>query len=269
MTTKAVRYLVIPAAGLGTRMRTIDPDLPKELLLLGGKPVIRYALEEGIDAGVERIIVIIRKGKERLREAFADAPMPVDFLYQNLPCGEADALALAEPLTGNNPLAILYPDNIYLPAPGALKLLTQAWRPQQAGLIGLTASAEPQDLIGIGNAGRVDLEPAASGLYRIVKQHPKGPGQFIPRFKGEMRAGGIWIAGPGFFDALLQTREEVPPGSEFTDAPVREQLIRRGFFGLPLPGRIFDAGNPDGYRHCQTALFGISNVECRRECSSA
>ena len=57
MTT--VRHLLIPAAGLGTRMRAVDAKRPKELLPLNGKPAICYTVAEGIDAGVERVSVTV------------------------------------------------------------------------------------------------------------------------------------------------------------------------------------------------------------------
>ncbi len=69
------RYLIIPAAGLGTRMRTLSPDLPKELLSIGGKPAIQYAIEEGIAAGIEKIVIIISDQKEIIRQVFQDKHM--------------------------------------------------------------------------------------------------------------------------------------------------------------------------------------------------
>ena len=49
------RYLIIPAAGLGTRMQTVNPDIPKELFSLGYKPAIQYSVEEALSAGIKNI----------------------------------------------------------------------------------------------------------------------------------------------------------------------------------------------------------------------
>ena len=65
------RYLIIPAAGLGTRMRNVDPDLPKEMLLIGNKPAIQYAVEEGLSAGIKNIIIIISRQKDIIRQYFS------------------------------------------------------------------------------------------------------------------------------------------------------------------------------------------------------
>ena len=60
-------YLIIPAAGRGTRMIEINPDLPKEMLPIGNKPAIQYAVEEGITAGIRNIIIVINRHKEIIR----------------------------------------------------------------------------------------------------------------------------------------------------------------------------------------------------------
>ena len=66
------RYLIIPAAGLGKRMRTVNPDLPKELLPVGHKPAIQYAVEEGLSAGIQKIVIVISRQKEIIRQYFED-----------------------------------------------------------------------------------------------------------------------------------------------------------------------------------------------------
>ena len=101
------RFLVIPAAGLGTRMRSVELDIPKELLLLGNKPAVQYTVEEGLSAEIKKIIIIINKQKEIIRRYFEDRetsqkmyPAAADdldeirrecsftFLYQKEPKGE-------------------------------------------------------------------------------------------------------------------------------------------------------------------------------------
>ena len=63
-------HLIIPAAGLGTRMRTVSGSTPKEILQLGGKPAILFAVEEGVSAGINSFVIIISRAKEIIREFF-------------------------------------------------------------------------------------------------------------------------------------------------------------------------------------------------------
>ncbi len=250
------RFLVIPAAGLGTRMRSVAAHLPKELLPLGPKPAIQYALEEGIDAGIEHFVVVISRSKEVLKERLSAFAGSITFVYQNEPSGESDAIGLAEQIVGDHPLAVIYPDNLYLPPPGALRPLVKAFQQQGTDLVALSAVNET-DAPGVGNAGRVDIARQDDGLYRILRFLPKGPGRFKPRFKQELRTCGIMVCGAHLFEAIRRTRGTVTEG-EFTDEPVRRFLLREGgLLGLKLPGQVFDIGNPEGYVRCRQQLNAI------------
>ena len=245
--------LVIPAAGLGTRMKSVDPNLPKELLPIASKPAIQYAIEEGIDAGVDRIVIIISRKKEIIRERLSKLPLPITFLYQEEPQGESDAIALAEPIVGNHPLAIIYPDNLYFPAPGALRLLQEVYTQYDTDVIAL-GTVTQTNAMATGNSGRVDLNHEGGDLYRIQRFHLKGPGYFIPRFGEEFRACGLMVFGPHIFEAIRRTRGRVDHG-EFTDESVRKLILKeRGLLGLRVPGRVFDIGNPKGYSFCLSLI---------------
>jgi UTP--glucose-1-phosphate uridylyltransferase len=250
------RFLVIPAAGKGTRMKPVDPHLPKELLPLGSKAAIQYALEEGLDAGIEHFIIILSREKEIIRRYLSNSALPITYLYQERPLGESDAIALAESVVGNHPLAIIYPDNLYLPAPGALKLLTETFLQHALDVIGLspvTLENAPK----ISNSGQVDLIRTTGNLYRIKRIVPKGAGHFIPRYAQELRACGMMVAGAHIFEAIGRMRPTVQRG-EFTDEPVRKLLLKeKGLLGYRLPGTVYDIGNPQGYAMCVQQLSHI------------
>ena len=124
MNTKP-EFLIIPAAGLGTRMRSVDPSLPKEMLAINGKPAIHYTVAEGFSVGIKKIVIVINRNKEdirryfeepRLREnLYPDSAIEMDmftkeceilFRYQQQPLGEADAIGLCRDAVGNSSLAI-------------------------------------------------------------------------------------------------------------------------------------------------------------------
>jgi UTP--glucose-1-phosphate uridylyltransferase len=250
------RFLVIPAAGKGTRMKPVDPHLPKELLPIGSKAAIRYALEEGLDAGIEHFVIILSREKETIRSHLSNSALAITYLYQERPLGESDAIALAEPVVGNHPLAIIYPDNLYLPAPGALKLLTETFLQHALDVIGLSP-VTLENASKISNSGRVDLSQKTGNLYRIKRFVPKGPGHFKPRFTLELRACGMMVSGAHIFEAIGRMRPTVQHG-EFTDEPVKNLLLKeKGLLGYRLPGTVFDIGNPDGYAVCVQHLNHI------------
>ena len=248
-----IRALVIPAAGLGTRMRSVDSRLPKELLPVGPKPAIQYAVEEGIDTGVERVFVIISTQKEIIKRQLSCLSYPITYLYQQQPQGEIDAITLAEPLLANCNFAIMYPDNLYLPAPGALKRLTQVYNKYAQDVVALSPVTQ-SNASGVSNSGRVDLRRLEGNIYHIQALHKKSPGPFIPRFPEELRACGIMVTGTHFFAAVRRARPGIGK-EEFTDGPVRAQILKeRGILGVRLPGCVYDIGNPQGYAFCLQRL---------------
>jgi UTP-glucose-1-phosphate uridylyltransferase len=252
------RHLVIPAAGLGTRMKLVYPWLPKEMLPLGAHPALYYALQEARDAQIDRIIVILNWGKQIVRRYLEQQDLHITVCYQNALSGEADAIALAESVVGNHSLAILYPDNIFLPAPGALKVLGRVYAERQSDVVALSLVTEANEFA-FSNSGRVDLETIDETTFRVLRGLPKGPGFFERRFEREWRTCGMMVTGPHIFDIIHRARAELSQ-REFTDEPIRDLLVReRGLLGIRLPGAVFDIGNPDGYRYCIKQIDAADN----------
>ena len=247
-------FLIIPAAGLGTRMKEVNPHLPKEMLPVDNKPAIQYAVEEGISAGIKNIIAVINRDKEVLRQYLENryrgaTSISVNFIYQEKPLGESDAIGLARDIVGNNSVAVIYPDNVYLPAPGALRTLIPVYNKHKKDVVAL-AKVDPDIVHTLSNAGRVDIVPLNNSLFNICKFIPKGDGSFIPRYDNELRACGIYISGPHLFDHIEMMRSTISE-EEFTDYPVRSSILKdRGMLGCLLAGTVFDIGNPKGYQLC-------------------
>ncbi len=271
MSTKAEsipRYLIIPAAGLGTRMRGVGPDLPKELLPVGHKPAIQYAVEEGLSAGIKNIAIIISRKKEIIRHYFEDNKFSkkmfplafeelekirkessITFLYQKEPLGESDAISCAENIAGSHPVAIIHPDDIYFPAPGIMKVLTFTYSQYKTDAIALVDMKEI-NADGFSNSGRVDIVHLNDNIYRVLKFIKKDKGRFIPRFGGELRSCGMSISGSHIFECIERLRSSVKE-DEFTNLPVFNLILKeKGVIGCRFQGDLFDIGNPKGYELC-------------------
>jgi UTP-glucose-1-phosphate uridylyltransferase len=103
--------VIIPAAGLGKRFVATGINTPKELLPLGGKPIIGHALAEAQAAGFESAVVVISNSKESLRQYLIENehPLPVETVIQPQPLGIGDAVLRC---WQGNPVAVLLPDDV-------------------------------------------------------------------------------------------------------------------------------------------------------------
>jgi UTP--glucose-1-phosphate uridylyltransferase len=105
--------VVIPAAGLGTRFSSQGLAIPKELLTLGGKPLIGHALAEAARAGFEAAIVLVSPTKDQLRKYLSDGthPLPVEIAVQPEALGIGDAVVRC---WNGEPIGVLLPDDVVL-----------------------------------------------------------------------------------------------------------------------------------------------------------
>ena len=190
--------------------------------------------------------------RDYLQNRFPD----IELLYQQSRTGEAEAIALAESFCDRAPVAVFYPDNVYLPGPGALRQLNEAYQRYQTDLVALSM-VDDGNQHAFSNAGRVDLTPLDDHVFQIRRFIPKTRDPFQRRYAREWRACGMLITGLHLFAAIHATRPRTVAG-EFSDQSVRQYLLQHhGLLGLALPGAVHDIGNPAGYRHCLSTLAGL------------
>jgi UTP--glucose-1-phosphate uridylyltransferase len=119
---------LLPAAGLGIRWHPWSRIIPKELLPLGRYPAIHYVLDEAVGAGIREIGIVVSQAKQLINtyvEAVWRSDHPeigLKFFYQPTPRGIADALLCACTWVQDEPIAVLYPDEIHPPEGGIRRL---------------------------------------------------------------------------------------------------------------------------------------------------
>ena len=147
---KAVRKAVFPVAGLGTRFLPATKAMPKEMLTVVDKPLIQYAVEEAREAGIEQMIFVTGRGKGALDDHFDVAfeleavmtgrgksleplastrnlPGSIMSVRQQEPLGLGHAVWCARHITGDEPFAVLLPDDLMWGKPGCLKQMVDAY----------------------------------------------------------------------------------------------------------------------------------------------
>jgi UTP-glucose-1-phosphate uridylyltransferase len=241
---------VIPCGGLGTRLHPITRWLPKEVLPVGLKPVLYWALDEAAAAGLLRAIIVTNPHKPMLETVARNYPGPLEleFVPQDHPRGLGDAFLRARDHLAGSPFLALLPDNLFHgPNPSAAVLATY----RSTGLATvLLAAIEKKESATKGATGRAAVRENASGSLRVTAVADKGTGRFDTAGAdkaltpiGRMAFGGDIL---GEFDEL---HRGLQPGKELDDVPVLQRLAaREALAGVLNPATFFDVGVPEGYR---------------------
>jgi len=263
---KSVKKAVIPAAGRGTRLRSLTRHMPKELLPVGAKPMIQHTLEMYISSGICRFCIITSPRKPMLKAFITGNWKPpalpyhrdaelyrklqeceITFITQDKPRGVADAVSLARDFVGNEPFACTMPDCLLFSPTPLAKQLIAVFEKYGQNVIG-TIMITGDDARRFGNVGVLQAERLDNQSFRITSLSDKkreplsvSPGAVIHKGFG----GGIYL--PEYFDMI----ELLRPGAEgeIDDVPIHQLLISKGkLLGALLEGKAFDAGNLPGFR---------------------
>jgi UTP--glucose-1-phosphate uridylyltransferase len=228
--------------------------VPKELAPLGSKPAIDFVLDEAASAGLEEAIVVVAPGKELLRRhlelAQAGGSWPslrLRWVEQAEPTGLADAILLCSPLLGDQPFAVLLPDNLPLSPDYRLDALLEPWRQHGRHVVGVVEIDRRWSGL-FGNSGRIDSRPLAAGVLAIDRLHDRAPGRLVidgPSGETVSRACGRYVFGAVVLEALAASRRAV--AGELDKIATVQRLAREGnLLGALLPMPLFDVGYPAG-----------------------
>ena len=178
--SKQVRKAVFPVAGLGTRMLPATKSIPKELIPIVDRPLIQYAIDEAREAGIEQMIFVTGRGKSALDDYFdiafelettmRERGKSLDALESSRTgCGEIVAVRQQQPLglghavwcardvVGDEPFAVILPDDLMVGTPGALKQMVDAWEKVGGNLVATEeVPAEKTSAYGIITPGATD-----------------------------------------------------------------------------------------------------------------
>ena len=249
---------VIPAAGLGTRMKALLGDRPKALLEVAGRSLLSHAIAEAHEAGLDRVVVVASPpAHAALAAEAARVARHSQVVDQAVPRGLADAIRLGALVLPGEAFAVLLPDNLFVP-PSPL-----------AHLIAIAAASGDHAVL----VSRMNAETArGKGGSAPATVAPPGPGEDGVRITavGAKRPKGQLELGPGeTFDTpigrfafqadvaeqIAAVERGLAAGAELDDVPLLARLAAAGRLrGLVYETPFADVGNPDGYRAAQELL---------------
>ena len=249
---------VIPCGGLGTRLLPMTRWIPKELLPVALIPLIHWALSEVAEAGLTRAIVVTNPAKPILgqvaREFKARSRLEVVLVSQDRPAGLGDAILKGRHVVGDQPFAVVLPDNLFQ-GPNQTAAVLSAWDRFNAAAV-LIAEISSDEAHTKGATGKATVREEADGSLRVVDIADKGKGRFDT--VGGNRAAtpiGRLVLPASVFGELDDIATSLPPAAELDDVPLMQRLARRNsLIGVPCTATFFDVGVPEGYQHALMAF---------------
>jgi UTP--glucose-1-phosphate uridylyltransferase len=273
-----VRKAVFPAGGLGTRFLPATKVIPKEMLALVDKPIIQYGVEEALASGIEQIIIVTGRGKSAMEDHFdqsfeLDATLArrgkhellevsrgvatmsrVSYVRQKEPLGLGHAVLCAKHLVGDEPFAVILPDDVIDAQTPCLKQMIDIFD-QQHGSILATMTIDGPQISAYGVlAGSAD--PQNPRLYNCTGMVEKPKFEDAPSNQAII---GRYVLTPRVFELLEQTEPGAGGEIQLTDG-IKALLKEEKVFGYNFEGKRYDAGDKFGMLQA-TVEFALKRPE--------
>lgn len=279
-----VTKAVFPVAGLGSRFLPATKAQPKEMLPVVDKPLIQYAVEEAVSAGIKELIFITGRNKRAIEDHFDKAyeleteleaagklkllghiqnilPKNVNCIYirQPEPLGLGHAVLCARPVVGNEPFAVLLADDFMTVKenhPTVLQQMTELYEKELKSILAVQ-EVERQETR---QYGIVDTTPYRTGLQFVNAIVEKPDPAVAP---STLAVVGRYILNPGIFNCL----EKIGKGSggeiQLTDG-ISKLIELEDVFAYHFEGQRFDCGSKIGYLKA-TVTMGLKHPEVMSE----
>jgi UTP--glucose-1-phosphate uridylyltransferase len=276
-----IRKAIFPVAGLGTRVLPATKAMPKEMLTIVDKPLIQYVVDEAKEAGIEHFIFVTGRNKGVIEDHFdrmyeLDATLAargktaemeilardqpeagaMSFTRQQAPLGLGHAVWCARDIVGDEPFAVVLPDELVLNTPGCLAQMIEVAN-RLSGKANLLAVQEvPAELThqyGICGVGK-----RQGNMFEVDGMVEKPPQGTAP---SNLSITGRYILQPEIF-AILQTQERGAGGEiQLTDAMIGLSRTQK-FYGVEFAGERHDCGSKPGFLRANIA-YGLARPDLR------
>jgi len=273
--TNRGKKAVFPVAGLGTRLLPATKTMPKEMLTIVDRPLIQYAVDEAREAGIKQLIFVTGRGKSSLVDYFdmsfelettmREAGKPLDAIEdsragfgelvsvrQQQPLGLGHAVWCARHIVGDEPFAVLLPDDLMAGTPGALKQMVDAWEKVGGNMLATEEVApDKTKSYGIITPGRQDGE-----LTEVLGLVEKPDPSVAP---SRLAVIGRYILQPEVMQVLDAGEQGAGGEIQLTDA-MAKLIGRQPFHALKVDAVRHDCGDKAGFVIANLAL-GLANEE--------
>ncbi len=282
MKQKKVLKAVFPVAGLGTRFLPATKSIPKEIMTLVDRPLIQYAIDEARAAGIREFIFVTSRGKSALGDYFDNAPEleselrrkgktdlldalkdtnmdsgAIAYVRQNRPLGLGHAVWCARRLIGNEPFAVLLPDDVIAAEKPCLAQMVDAYE-QTGGNVVAAMEVAPART---SSYGVLDVAEDMGSIVQVRGMVEKPKAEDAP---SNLAVIGRYILTPKVLNNLNRIKQGAGGEIQLTDAIAAEAKHPGRVFGFRFRGQRYDCGSKAGFLQA-TVAFGLARPDLREE----
>ena len=282
MKSRKITKAVFPVAGLGTRFLPATKSIPKEIMTLVDRPLIQYAIDEARAAGIKEFIFVTSRGKSALEDYFDHAPEleselrrknktdlleilkdtnmdsgAIAYVRQNRPMGLGHAVWCARRLIGNEPFAVLLPDDVIAAETPCLQQMVEA-HAETGGCMVAAMEVAPKRT---SSYGVLDIAEDNGSIVKVKGMVEKPKPEDAP---SNLAVIGRYILTPKVLTNLNKIKQGAGGEIQLTDAIAQETKKPGNVFGLRFRGQRYDCGSKIGFLQA-TVAFGLSRPEFGEE----
>ncbi len=268
-----VRTAVFPVAGMGTRFLPATKSVPKEMLPLIDRPLIQYGIDEALAAGITDFVFVTAKGKSALEDYFDSAPEleraleksgktelletvrkttmgsgALAYVRQQEALGLGHAVWCARRLVGDEPFAVILPDDIITGDTPCLAQMVEAYQAEGGGSMVATVDVPREQTA---SYGVIDVEEERGRLVKARGLVEKPKPEAAP---STLAVIGRYILSPAVMQALGDTKKGAGGEIQLTDAIAAQIGGPEPVYGFRFEGTRYDCGSQRGYLQATVAL---------------
>ncbi len=282
---RKVTKAIFPVAGMGTRFLPATKSVPKEIMTLVDRPLIQYAIDEARAAGIKEFIFVTSRGKGALEDYFDHAPQleqelhkkgktklletlkatnmesgAIAYIRQYKALGLGHAVWCARRLIGDEPFAVILPDDVIAADKPCLQQMVEAY--EETGGSMVAAMEVPPEKAS--SYGVLDVSEDMGDLLKVRSMVEKPALGTAP---SNLAVIGRYILSPNVLSNLNELKSGAGGEIQLTDAIADEISQDNPVYGFRFRGQRFDCGSKSGFLQA-TVSFGLAREELRDDLSA-
>ncbi|WP_339762031.1 UTP--glucose-1-phosphate uridylyltransferase GalU [uncultured Sulfitobacter sp.] len=277
---KKVTKAIFPVAGLGTRFLPATKSVPKEIMTLVDRPLVQYAIDEARAAGIKEFIFVTSRGKGALEDYFDHSPVleqelrskgktelleilkntnmdsgAIAYIRQHKALGLGHAVWCARRLIGDEPFAVMLPDDVIAADKPCLQQMVEAYNETGGNMVAAMEVAPDR----VSSYGVLDVADDQGELVKIRGMVEKPKAEDAP---SNLAVIGRYILSPNVLRNLNQLKSGSGGEIQLTDAIAAELTQGHDVYGYRFKGQRFDCGSKSGFLQA-TVSFGLAREDLR------